>query len=246
MGDLIKFFMVNYEINKFKINEKEFLNIYLDKKIFKPNLTTSLLIEASKKIIKKNESVLDLGCGSGVIGCFFFKKKIIKKIYSSDISLEAIKCAIYNYRALKADYDIRQGKNMDIWGRSKFDVIINDVAAISSSLNKITDWYKYAPNNSGKNGVDFTLEILHNYKKFLKKKGKLIFPVISLSNKNKLLDYLKKNQINYKVLICKNWPLSSKVAKNIKLLRSLKKKGLINFEEKFNLLIAQTEIFCCN
>jgi methylase of polypeptide subunit release factors len=238
--------LLDFKKNRFQINKKDFLNIYLNKKVFEPNLTTSLLIEASKKIIKKNNAILDLGCGSGVIGCFFLKKKVIRNICSSDISSEAIKCSIYNYKSLKANFDIRKGKNINIWKGSKFDVIINDIAGISSKLNKITDWYKHASNNSGPEGVKFTLDILDNYRKFLKKNGKLIFPVISLSNKKKITDYLKKNKISHKVLLSKEWPLPSKLNKNIEFLRYLKKKNLINFEEKFNLIIGKTEIFCCS
>ena len=43
----------------------------------------------AKRVIKKRDKVLDLGCGSGVIGCYLYKK-IIDHIYGSDISKEAV------------------------------------------------------------------------------------------------------------------------------------------------------------
>ena len=63
--------------NKIDFNiDGEIFSIYSNKSIFRPNFTTRLLIEASKKIIKKNDKVLDLGCGTGIIGCYFFNPRV--------------------------------------------------------------------------------------------------------------------------------------------------------------------------
>ena len=43
--------MKKYELKKVQLNENESINLYLNKKVFAPNLTTFLLIKASKKII---------------------------------------------------------------------------------------------------------------------------------------------------------------------------------------------------
>ena len=54
-------------------------DIDLDKEIFQPNLTTQLSIETALEKLKDDNSILDLGCGSGVIGIAliiaYFKKK---------------------------------------------------------------------------------------------------------------------------------------------------------------------------
>ena len=67
--------MTKYIKKNFKIFENNF-SVFLNKNIFEPNLTTKLLIKSASKIINKNDKVLDLGCGSGIIGCYFYKKKL--------------------------------------------------------------------------------------------------------------------------------------------------------------------------
>jgi methylase of polypeptide subunit release factors len=118
--------MAIYNKKDFKIDSENF-SIFSNKNIFKPNFTTKLLIEAAKKIIKKNDKVLDLGCGTGIIGCYFFEKKITKFIYGSDLSSAAVKCSIYNAKKLTDSFDIRLSNLLDEWRDEKFNLIINDV-----------------------------------------------------------------------------------------------------------------------
>ena len=97
-----------------KINKNK-LKLYISNKIFKPTATTEFLIRDVLSIIKKPLSVLDLGCGTGVVGIMvnkFLKNK--KKIYASDVSGEAIKIAEKNddegnriYNDLKEEYLVK-------------------------------------------------------------------------------------------------------------------------------------------
>ena len=57
----------NFFLKKIKINNLENIKIYTNNEIFSPNLTTNLLIEATKKVIKRKKKILELGCGSGII-----------------------------------------------------------------------------------------------------------------------------------------------------------------------------------
>lgn len=236
--------MGKYEKKFFNIENEKF-SVFINKNVFLPNFTTNLLIKSVKKIIKKNHKVLDLGCGAGVIGCYFFKKKIIKFIYGSDLSSSAVECAIYNTKKLTNNFDIRESNLLNEWKKEKFNIIINDISGISSEINTITDWFKYAPNNSGKDGVKFTINIIKNYKKNTLSKGKLVFPVLGLSNRSKIISYLKKEKIRYRILDKKEWPLPQSMLKHRSFLKKLKKKRLINYDEKFGIIFTTTEIFCC-
>ena len=226
------------------MNDK--FSIFLNKKIFEPNLTTKLLIDMATKIIKKNDKVLDLGCGSGVVGCYLYKKKIIKYIYGSDISKAAVNCSIYNAKKLTKDYDIRLSNSLSNWKNKKFDLIINDISGISSQINNISKWFKFAPNDSGSDGTKFTINILKDYKNKQFNNASLLFPVLGMSNREKIINFLKKNKINYKILVKKEWPLPKDLIKHIFILKKLKKEKKINYYEKFSILFTTTEIFYLN
>ncbi len=237
--------MKNYELKKIQIDQNENLNLYLNKKVFAPNLTTFLLIKASKKLIKKKNKVLELGCGSGIISNYLYKKKFIEKIYASDISNSAIDCSIFNAIQNKAKYEIKKSKLFDNWKDYKFDIIINDISAITSKLNPISGWYDYAPNDSGSDGIKFTIKILNEFKKYTNKNGKMIIPIIGLANKKKILSFMKKKSIKFKKMYSQDWPLPKQFYRHKKLLLNLKKKNIIKFEEKFGFLTTKTEIYCC-
>jgi len=244
MGVLInsmsKYIKKNYTI----LNNK--FSIFLNKRVFEPNLTTMLLMDTASKIIKKNDEVLDLGCGSGVIGCYLYKKKIINYIYGSDISEAAVNCSIYNSKKLTKNYDIRLSNALKNWQNKKFDLIINDISGVSSQINNISEWFKFAPNDSGNDGTKFLINILKDYKKKYFNKASLLFPVLGLSNREKIINYLKKNKIKYKILIKKEWPLPKELIKHKFLLKKLKKNNKINYHEKFSILFTTTEIFYLN
>ena len=220
------------------------LNFKIDKKVFKPTGTTELLLNSSLKKIKRIDDILDLGCGTGIEGINIEKiKKIKKKIYFSDVSKFATINTNKNCRLNKIKYEIKTGSVLKPWVGYKFDVIVSDVASISDSIAKISPWYnKSITNNAGKDGVKNIIDIIKNCKKYLKKGGKLIFPIISLSNEEKILSHVKKKFNKYSVLKTKDWPIPKMMYKNKKILINLNKKKRIKIIQKYGLLIFSTKI----
>jgi methylase of polypeptide subunit release factors len=237
--------MEKYVLRKIKHGVNKNIEVYLNKNIFSPNLTTLLLIKSLKKIIKKKGKMLELGCGSGIISNYFYKNKKIKKIFASDISKTATECAIFNANKINAKHEIKKSNLFNSWKGYKFDIIVNDISAISDKLNSISGWYDYAPNNSGSDGVKFTIKVLKEFKKYAHKNGKLIIPIIGLSNKKKIISFMKKNSIKHKILLSQDWPLPKKFYSYKTTLLKLKRKNIIDFENKFGFLTTKTEIYCC-
>ena len=88
-----------------------------EKKVFKPNATTSLLVQSSLKIIKKKSDILDLGCGTGYVGLTIAKNTKIKNNYFfSDLSNKAINLCKTNAKKIDVNGN-------DLWGSQGIAVI---------------------------------------------------------------------------------------------------------------------------
>ena len=216
----------------------------VSKNVFTPTGTSDILIESAKKIIKPNKKVLDLGCGNGIVGISisaFLNKKI--KMYFSDISVYACKNTESNCKKFKINYEIKEGKIFSPWKGYSFDYIISDIAAIADQIAKISPWYKNCINNAGLDGTKNVTEFLNKASLHLNKNGVILFPIISLSKEQKIFLNLKKKFKNIKIIKSQIWPLPKSMYKHINLLRKLKKKNIIYFEDKFGILTFKTSIY---
>ena len=73
--------------------------------------------------------------------------------------------------------------------------------------------------------------------------GKLIFPIVSLSKKDKILKIAKKYFKTIKLVETKDWPLPKSMYSKVALLEQLKKKKIINFKKKFGLILYTSDIY---
>ena len=235
-----------YRLNKNK--KKEHIKLLSNKGVFKPTETTKFLLEAViKKFPRRKVKVLDLGCGSGVVGIYLLKKyKNISQMTFIDISEKAIintkeNCKLNNIEKKKLHFF--KSSVFDGIKGLKFDVIINDISGISYKIAKISDWFKNVPCESGDDGTKLTLNVLSNFKSFLNVNGSMFLPIISLSNEKKVLSYLKKIKVKNEIISTSKWPIPKNMYKHIPMLENLKNSKKIYYEKKFGLIIANTKIF---
>jgi methylase of polypeptide subunit release factors len=78
----------------FKINDLCELNFLVNDKVFLPTGTSELLVRTISSQIKQSGSMLDLGCGTGLVGISLAKPGLINFIiYFSDRSSEYVNVA---------------------------------------------------------------------------------------------------------------------------------------------------------
>ena len=220
--------------------------IFNDKNVFKPNLTSLLSYETAISQIKNNYKVLDLGCGSGVIGIALMKSFPNIKMHCSDLDSNSVNITKKNYLKYKLEADIRVGNLFDPWLNKKFDYIVNDVSGISSIVAKNSTWYgNKIPCDSGEDGSNLALSIIENAAIYLTKIGSIQIPLISLSNVQKIVNVAEKNFLETKIIKSKDWFLPKEMENIKSKMNELKSKNYINFEEKFGKIICKTSIAVC-
>ena len=130
------------------------------------------------------------------------------------------------------------------WKSKKFDLIIESVSAIAKKVADISPWYtNNIPCACGEDGTVLVSKVLKESRKYLKKNGKLIFPVVSLSKKKKILKIARKYFGTIKLIDSKDWPLPKSMYNESLLLEKLKKRGLISFKRKFGLILYTSDIY---
>ena len=229
---------------EFLPNNGKKMNLVSAKGVFDPNKTTELLIKAVKKTISKPKKMLDLGCGTGVVGLSLWLEGLAEEpIFASDLSEPSMSCSKENFRRYECEVDVRCGALFEPWGDEKFDVIIDDISGISQEIAPISPWFGGVPCETGSDGTDLVLDILSKASKHLLEGGYFFFPVLSLSNVDLILHVAKENFYTVELLERQEWPLPKELESHMPLLKKLSQKGSIKLEERFGMVVCYTEVY---
>jgi 16S rRNA G1207 methylase RsmC len=230
---------------KFPISSEREIILATTLGVFTPNATTTLLIHAVKETIPAPAKLLELGCGTGVVGlALHHYDLIIAPLYASDLSQAAVQCSRVNFEHYSCPADVRSGSLFEPWSDEKFDVIVDDISGIAQDVASVSPWFQGVPCDTGKDGIDLVTEILRNAPKHLNDGGSLFFPVLSLSNVDMLMRVAKEN---FRTVACvgrQDWPLPSDLKVHMPLLRKLAVEGSIKLLEKFGMVLCYTEVYC--
>lgn len=229
---------------KQQVGAGTFLEFVTSDTVFYPTGTSGLLIDAVRGHVKQVGSVLDLGCGSGVVGISLDKLGFVSKsLHLSDASPDAVAVAKQNADLHQCSVDARAGSLYEPWQGMKFDCIIDDVSGVAEAIAEISPWFKNVPCSSGGDGADLVVEVLENAPTYLEEGGMIFFPVLSLSNTKRILSAASQNFKNVERLLHKTWPLPEEMKEHANLIRELAKKDMIQIEEKFGMMLWYTDVY---
>lgn len=151
-----------------------------------PRMDTEVVVEAAAELAANKDSVLDLCCGSGVIGISLVKyaeeSKKNLKLTSVDISDDAVALTAENAQLNGVKAEILKGDLFESIKRKKYNMIISNPPYIKSEIIPTLDIEvrEYDPLEAldgGADGLVFYRRIVDEAAEHLKKKGYLIFEI---------------------------------------------------------------------
>ena len=155
-------------------------NFQIDKNVLIPRQETELVCEQALKYVDKKSKVLDLCCGSGVLGITIALEKCAK-VTLGDVSKDALAIAKLNNYKLKAKAKVVK-TNMFEKINGKFDVIVCNPPYIESDViptldQSVRDYEPHLALDGGKDGLNFYRDLARESANHLKKGGMLVLEI---------------------------------------------------------------------
>lgn len=155
---------------------------YVDERVLIPRFATEeVLLKAFENIDDHINTIVDIGCGSGVIALTAKKTFPNKRVIATDISDKALEVAQINKERLDLDIELLQGNLLTplIENDIKVDMIISNPPYINENY-PLDKRVKYEPSLAlfaGDGGLAFYRDILENCSKVLNPKGIIVFEI---------------------------------------------------------------------
>lgn len=185
------------------------IKYYINENVLIPRFETEELVENTINYIKKNFNypidIVDLGCGSGVIGLTLEKKISTKSVDLIDISPKALTVTKKNIINLNSRANIMENNFLENINK-KYDVIISNPPYIKTDEqieNIVKENEPHIALYGGIEGLDCYKEILKNINNNLKEKALIAFEIGS----NQAQDLIKLINIyltNVKIIVKKD------------------------------------------
>ena len=173
-------------------------NFVVDNRVLIPRFETEELVENTIKYIEKNfknedVNILDLCCGSGVIGLTLKQKLPFCSVDLSDISKDALDVASINANNLNLDVNLIEG---DLFSNinSKYNVIISNPPYIAENEEIEQIVYDNEPHIAlygGQDGLDYYRKIISKIKNYLKEDFLVAFE-IGYQQKDAIINIIKR------------------------------------------------------
>jgi precorrin-6B methylase 2 len=178
--------------------------------VFTPTHTT--LVTADVLEINPGDVVLDVGCGSGVLG-FVAARLGAARIIGCDVSAAAVDAADENARRLGLGHcsEYHHGHLFEPVADVEADVVIGDVSGVPDAVAEVTPW-----TSGGPTGAELPSEMLETMGERLKIGGRLYLPTGTMQAEARLLEVARRifGDDNLHALAVREFPLLPTVARS--------------------------------
>ena len=211
--------------------------------VFSPTSTSKTLADALE--IGPDDTVVDVGCGSGVLA-FVAAKLGAKKVYGVDLSAPAVEAATRNAKALGLDgiCEFRQGDLLEPVRDVHASVLIGDVSGIPDEIAQATGWFEDVP-AGGPTGAELPTKFLRSIGDVLVPGGRLYLPTGTIQNEREILAAAHEVFGDRMVSVLeREFPLPDLVAKSMEVARMVR-DGIVSFRQRGSRLLWQLRIWRC-
>lgn len=217
-------------------------SLRLTPKVFEPSPTSRVLADAIE--IRPGESVIDVGCGSGVLS-FVAARLDAGMVYGTDISTEAVRVANENAERLRLGNrtDFRAGSLLAPLGDVRADVVIGDVSGIPDEVAEIAGWFPDG-HAGGPTGAEIPIAMLEQVGDHLKPGGRMYLPTGTIQDERSILAKARRIFGTLEEVAEKEFPLPALVARS-KAVAQLMTQGILNLRRRGSRLLWRLAIWRC-
>lgn len=186
------------------------LTLALRPGVFTPTHTSLVVADALE--INPGDVVLDVGCGSGVLG-FVAARLGAARIIGCDQSPAAVDVATENARRLGLSHcsEFHHGHLFDPLADVEADVVIGDVSGVPDAVAELTPW-----SSGGPTGAELPVEMLETLGERLRIGGRLYLPTGTIQAEERVLAVARRmfGAGSLHQLAVREFPLPTTVARS--------------------------------
>jgi SAM-dependent methyltransferase len=186
------------------------LTLALGPGVFTPTHTTLMIADALE--VNAGDVVLDVGCGSGVLGLVAARLGAARLI-GCDNSKLAVDTAAENARRLGLSHisEFHQGHLFDPVAGVEADVVIGDVSGVPDAIAEVMPW-----SSGGPTGAELPSEMVETLGPRLKVGGRLYLPTGTMQAEERLVDAARRvfGDDNLHALAVREFPLAPLLARS--------------------------------
>lgn len=215
--------------------------------VFCPTSTSVLLLRAARHVLEQRAaaSVLDLGCGSGVVAVVLAGPAGGgARVSASDISPAAARLTEKNAARNGVSIECRSGSLFEPWAGRRFSLIVDDVAGVAEPLDRLSGWYPgNVPSEAGPDGTRWILQVVDQAPDYLEPDGRLVFPVLTLAREDTVLEKARARFGVVRLLEEQWYPLTEALAPQLPLIERLANEGRVRLERHGSRICWATMIY---
>ncbi|MQA77354.1 MAG: methyltransferase domain-containing protein [Streptosporangiales bacterium] len=162
----------------------------MDEGVFPPSSTTRVLGDAMR--IRPGDTVLDAGCGCGVLS-FAAVELGAGRVIGSDVSQAAVDCATRNAKRLGMAeiVEFRRGSLFEPVPDVRADVVIADISGIPDVVARASGWFPDG-RGGGPTGAELPVAMLAKIRDHLAPAGRVYLPTATLQDEPAVLRAAKR------------------------------------------------------